>query len=606
MNKNIYNEVELISYFNKALTVTDETRVDFKKINKFAAKKGYIVHPDCCTKSVLAFLNNIPDNYNSTFYKTWSDVTSKSRFELFIDQICHYMTTYGTDFSLGNGYVPNTNPEDPKITEYKIIEPISNKDLFDKCLSVVQSGIALKQKTMQTLCDYMLWYDPLWCDNSPFSVDSIKNREAQAYFCCECGVLPSDEFGILRCLVYNFTGKTSVIQDRYTIQTISSVVEIEKNKISILKKLTKDQMVALSKIFLRYKNIFLAMKTKETTTVINKIRKLAKKNHKPLVQSMWNDIISNERDLNLIRSKVDEISNFQKVKLIHSINNEYLDKNNKVYIIRNGKMFVKESKNRKLNYDYLYSLKKIIYDSLIKSLSKKACKIKLPENYNITLPSSEKSFVGNFPFGTNFKMSKNNVIGIYWRNVWGCRDLDLSMTNYAGSIISWRGSYYDKKQDVVYSGDMTNADPEASELMYMKKDCPDSVLRVNEYSGGPNCKFRMFFANESIDLDKRLNYMVDPNNIKFETMLEFDNEYEKTLGLVHNNHFYLMELVTGKCRFSRANQYSTDYINTMANRTSGFLSLEKVLKDAGFIIDSENPDIDFTNLDKSTIIDLMR
>ena len=117
------------------------------------------------------------------------------------------MTTYGTDFSLGNGYVPNTNPEDPKITEYKVIEPITEKELFDKCLSLVQSGIALKQKTMQTVCDYMFWYDPY-----SFSVDTIKNREAQAYYCCKIGVLPSDEFGILRCLVYNYTEKTSIIQ----------------------------------------------------------------------------------------------------------------------------------------------------------------------------------------------------------------------------------------------------------------------------------------------------------------------------------------------------------------------------------------------------------
>ena len=46
MNKNEINEVELISYFNKALTATDKTKVDFKTINKFAASKGYIVHPD--------------------------------------------------------------------------------------------------------------------------------------------------------------------------------------------------------------------------------------------------------------------------------------------------------------------------------------------------------------------------------------------------------------------------------------------------------------------------------------------------------------------------------------------------------------------------------
>ena len=37
--------------------------------------------------------------YNSTFYKTWNDVTSKSRLHLLVDQLVHYMTTYGTDFT---------------------------------------------------------------------------------------------------------------------------------------------------------------------------------------------------------------------------------------------------------------------------------------------------------------------------------------------------------------------------------------------------------------------------------------------------------------------------------------------------------------------------
>ena len=101
---------ELIKIFGVAVSEPTEM-LSFATVNTEAVKKGYIVHPDACTKSVLNFIREQNVDYNSTFYKTFEDVTSKSRFELFIDQVLHYASTYGTDYQ-GEAYVPNENYKD--------------------------------------------------------------------------------------------------------------------------------------------------------------------------------------------------------------------------------------------------------------------------------------------------------------------------------------------------------------------------------------------------------------------------------------------------------------------------------------------------------------
>ena len=94
--------VELVKLFKVTVDGTG-TAVDYDKINQLAMMRGYIVEPDACTSIVNDFIKSLECNINSTFYKTFEEVTSKTRFELLVDQLLHYMTTYGTDFSLGNG-----------------------------------------------------------------------------------------------------------------------------------------------------------------------------------------------------------------------------------------------------------------------------------------------------------------------------------------------------------------------------------------------------------------------------------------------------------------------------------------------------------------------
>ena len=155
-------QTALIDYFKKGIVSSDKSdNRDFAAINKKAVKLGYIISPECCNKFVDEWLDTLTANYNSTFYKEWNDVISKSRFELFVDQIRHYSSTYGKlekgEEPVGNGWTPNDGGITPRFEDLKVIEPITKEELAGKCFDVLKSGIALKDSTMKVLCDF--WYD---------------------------------------------------------------------------------------------------------------------------------------------------------------------------------------------------------------------------------------------------------------------------------------------------------------------------------------------------------------------------------------------------------------------------------------------------------------
>lgn len=601
--------INIIDYFHKAPYGKE---IDFKRMNAKSMPLGYVIHPDCCTKLVWNWLETLTKDYNATFYKEWYDVVSKNRLELFLDQIIHYATTYGTDFTMeGNGYVPNDGSVSPEFKTLKVIEPISTDEIIKRCEDVLISGIALKDSTMKCMCDFIK--NSIAVDKE--LVDSIKNREAQAYLSYVSGVRPSDEFGLLRCLMYTYTGKCLIIKDDKTIFGIKTMA---KTSIDPILNLTQEEVYALSKIFKRFKPLFLAMKNKNNRNIINRMRKMSDKTHTPLKTGFWENIVSVPRDLSEIRDKVGELDNFRKVRLIQCINVAlFSGEKDKFYVIRNGKSFVRKDYCPKYDFKYLLNVKTLIERSLIDSLSKKSCRVRFPKWFDIKLPSSEKSFIGNYPFGTSVKMTESNVFGIYWQNDWGTRDFDFSVMDFKGHRISWCSNFYDKGDNpsVVFSGDMTNANPFATELMYIRKDCPDSILNVNQFNGNPKSRFRFFFANEEPDMETFRNerhnsnpYMVNPNNIKFDVMIDVDNERQKSIGLVHDNTITLMDCNSGNGIITRGHDYELDGIKTLAERTKCYVELKDTLILAGFteVGENEECDLDFSDMDKDTLINLLK
>ena len=628
--------VPLIEMFNMCPVVestsTENTENFVRTLIENGAKKGYLIDPKCANRYANWFLASVDIKYNSTFYKSWGDVTNKSRFELFVDQVMHYMTTYGTDFSLGTGYIPNVHADEPALNTYKVIKSCTYLELYNKCLDMLTSGIALKSNTVKVITDYMIQYLKLFPGEVVLWVDDIKNREALVILCDTFGILPKDGVKMFAHIMYKATGLTMIVKNRETRRMIRNSID-KPEVVSLFKSLNDKQLRALASVFNRYKELFVAFKSKATKNIINKISRYSKACHKPMKRGFWETVLSTDVCFETIQSEAEKATNFKLLQVMQSIRERLLlavGMGDNMYIVRNGKVFV-AANNSASNGTRLAQIYDICKQQVVKNLSQKACTVRFPENYELVCPTSEKNFIGDFPMGTSCSITKDTVVGIYWRNEWGTHDFDLSYTDIDGNKIAWDSSYYygKGKPSVVYSGDITNAPNGANELLYFKDDTiPNGIVNINRYHGEAGSKYKLFFGNEvftdfdSVDMRK---YMIDPNRVIMQSEVTQGESSQQTIGMVFNGKFYFYSLSCGNSKVSTAlrktiskrtdkpmwdnstcEASSKELVDILKRKSISTVSLKEILLEAGFVeaIDLETPELDLTTIDRSTLIDL--
>lgn len=364
--------------------------------------------------------------------------------------------------------------------------------------------------------------------------------------------------------------------------------------------------------------------TKRSNKVINKISHLSKKNHIPFVGNVWSNFASTKPDVSILAKHVNELPIFKAVSLMQMILKRIANVNNtknSIFNIRNGKMYMRKGYTLLCDVSYMCDVYKLLGYYVVEKLKTHAGNIVLPKGIRLAMPTSEKSFIGNLPLGTSFDLNEHNIIGIYWRNEWNCiehTDYDLSLRLKDGTKIGWDGIH--KDNNVLFSGDMTNANPEATECAYLPKNVEDCMLNVNYYSGRSNTsgkgKYRLFFAqcDEQVH-DLPQNYMVDPNTIKVSTDINLmaSDPAEQIVGIIHDGRVYMCTMFSGSCRSSCINTEAYQFLSKqLFNLVDSFVPLEEMLAKAGYTIYHEGDDLtgidvkyDFTKLNRDTLINFM-
>jgi len=582
---------------------------DYKTIAELAFKVWYIVDVECSTKEVYDFLNTIKINTNATFYKTWQDVTSKTRFELFIDQILHYHSTYWTNFEW-KIHIENEdyNKEvEVNFKEFKVIKSSTQEEILEKCDNILFSWIAIWQETLNDLFSI---YDKF--DYLP-DIDKVKNKEAKMKICLHKNILPKENEEFIRFLIYISTWKTLLIKDRKTIKQI-----IDSGK-DVSKEIEKFWLEKLSETFLRFKPLFLAFKqaNSNNSKYINKLRKLAVKNHKAYKFSFFEKLLidPSQEKIEKLKEKITELKNFKKIALLETIKRN-LDENSKYssYQVRNWKFFIKDNSKRKklseIQKAFYNSIYFIVERSLIKSIKEKyeGKTFFIPEYLDIKLPKSEKTFIWNFPMGTEIKLPKNDlVVWINWREKDWAEDFDLSYLDSQWNKIWWNSRYYDNWNKIIYSWDVTSAKPEATELMYFWK-AVNWLVNINRYNWDENSLFTMFIAKESNEGQYKENYMVKKENILFQTKMISDKE-EQILWIVNWNSFIFNKVILSDKIISDSNNVSTAYLEYVTENQKNILSLNEIFEKAWMIkkenIEEDEIDYDFTDVKKDDIISIL-
>lgn len=613
----------LIKFFHAA--PTDGAKLDISRVISAGAKVGYIVHPDCCTQDVLDFLESEEYNPNSTFYRTWAEITDKSRFELFIDQLAAYATGYGTNFEQAV-YCPNGEPININYKTYTIIKAITPEQMFELCMGVLRSGIALDGDTLNSLIEYVAKCVKEY--HFPIDLDQIENRDALCIISDKLDIYPETGLGIIRVLFYKVFGSPMPIQGHAELNQLlgfkkrrrkfNATADLTK---ADLTQLTEDQLVALSSVFLRYKKFLLGLKKRPgNAPIVNKLRRLAVKNHKPMIKGFWENFTNLDEKIvrDMLPSELEKLdNNFKITRLIQMIKLRELQNTRKIarfFHIRNGKTWT--DKNTLAPYAGWWEyVRMMLVGKLVANLSAIQKRegiryIKFPENLDLACPVSEKKFLGNIPYGSKFNLAKsNNYFGVYWRNEWGTNDYDLSFISDNCNKLGWNAGYYNDEKSIVFSGDMTWAEPEATEMFYADGDqeIPDGNLILNRYSGNPGSQWRLFFGQDKITNFGK-NYMVDPNTIQLSEM-GISSSAQQLVGRIQNGQLLInVADMPDEC----VSSFNEDFQEAFKAQAESYAPLKPILLAAGYKeitpeLEKEGERfIDLTDLKKDTLLNLFK
>lgn len=613
-----------------------------KKTNALTVKYGFVFEPKLISSLSESVLNKLIDDVievfgltgkqlNASFHKSWGKVKNSEIKKLVIEQLIHYFTTYGLEslglFNEDYVFIPKEKLKIPELKDdfkFVIIKALKPKEVRDKIFSLITSGIALSKKTIEDI--FSILNDRI-IDKEFFKdkIDDIKNREVKLRFYDLLGITPEEPIEFLRYVVFLLTGNTLLIKSNEVLVSLQD----EKNFTHLLFEDYKKQfgLEKLAQIFYRFKPIFLSLKKHNNmSSIVNKIRKLAIKYHKPFQKDFLNSITElikkgEEIDLRKLKFELSKVDVFRKVRLVNTLRFRLSDTEFIGYKIRNGKIFVKDfipEKNKEELKKVIDVITKDIVSGLKKKLSGK--KILLPKNITYALPTSEKQFLGFVPFGSFVETSNHSIFGVNWFNVKGHRiDLDLSMTSLSMKI-GWDGLYRNEERKVLFSGDMTNASGKngATELFYVnKKHKGDYIVSLNYFNYNENITvpFSLFVAEEKIEKMKR-NYVVNPNNVLFNVKTEIKDK-QIVLGFFEadeTNKFYFTNMVFEKSISSRLGENNKKMFYYLKNFFNSILTLNKVLKQVDCEIITEKKDysedeiidLSYKNIEKNTLIDLIK
>lgn len=620
----------------KALPIKDKSQKTDEDLLKKTIKKGFLFTPEVVAnysnydeliELVEKEIGISADQANNSFHKSWKKVKDADIEQLVLKQMIHYMTTYGFEkmgiYDKDSVFIPNEDLEIPELKDdikLVVIKGYTNEELKKKLLTFLDSGIALGEDTIKDVLD-LATYLKLQQEE----IENIKNREVKVALFDYLNLVPKDPVEFLRLAIYRATGKTLVIKSPEVIKQIKENVGMNINGL-FNKYKSNFSIDNLAGVFYRFKPLFLAFRqNQEMKTMINKIRKLAVKYHKPFKADFLNDITpklskGGEIDVDRLRKELGKVNIFRKIRLAYALKFRTKDIESVLYRVRNGKSYAKEFKFT--NQLKAQEILDITLASIVEDISAnvKGKKIYLPDSIHYTLPATEKQFTGYFPSGTYVSTPDNMIFGIHWNNVKRHRiDLDLSLIKSDGEKIGWDADYRTDRRDILFSGDITDAGGKkgASELFYLEKKSKDAgIMYVNYFNFEPDVEvpFKILVAHEKAE-EFGQNYTVDPNNILAIANTKIDSQ-QKVLGLLTSspteNRFYFAESSMGSSITSYGSptgDHSREYLIGFYENS---IQLRDLLEKAGATIigdkeEVEDIDIDLSpeNLEKDTIINLI-
>jgi len=592
--------------------------------NERTIRHGYVLDsampelPDGVLDEIENVIGISGEKANAAFHKAWITIENTPQEVLWTQAIVHYFTTYGFEnlgmYDESTVYIPHERLDIPEVRDnisFTIIKAITSKELLQKIVALAKTGVALRQETLD---DIMTIVANQHYEYSDFS--GILNRELSSLIRDYYDAVPDKPVDFLRYLITKLTDESLLIKNKHLID------KIKESNGKFLDQLMKSAPDDLASIFLRYKPLFLAMKSiSKNKGVFNRLRRQAIRQHKPLKEDYLNNVTARLKngtlDFQTLTAKLEKAGIFRKTRLAYALKYRMAQTQSIVYRIRNGKGWAADFKNIIRNSDALIHALQLVMDSIADDLDLNGMTVYIPRHMHYALPATEKQFIGNIPVGSYILIPDNMIAGIHWFNVDNYRiDLDLASLDMDGSKVGWDSHY--KTGGVLFSGDMTTAPKPngASELLYVKKGFSGChLVTVNYYNFDSSVPVptKLLVACETAH-NFGGNYMVDTNNILAQTSFDITNK-QNVLGLLVGengvNKFYFSNINIGGSITSGNSDVTRHAREYLLTKTKSIVDLAHILTLAGATVVNDAPDgIDYIDLspemlEKGSIISLL-
>lgn len=337
---------------------------------------------------------------------------------------------------------------------------------------------------------------------------------------------------LMRFVVMKYTGSTLLIKSRGVLDVI-----LESPEELVDPQFYFDYAKELAPCFNRLKPIMLALRKKspKARKAINKISRMSKHLHKPVGMPRSRTFLADMYKGNYEQGMPEDFTVFDWFRILNAIAVKQAGLENDVFQVRNGKVWY-QPRDKQLSKTWLKQTEGKVLERLAEKLNHlKAENIKLPNYIRLGLPITEKQSIGALPFGTVIstkQYAEAISLGIYWENSWGAHDLDLSIINISGQRTGWGNAASYQREDIIFSGDITNAPEGAMEFMTVNR--PTSFgLFVNIYSGAVGCRCKLVIGSR----DRKNAQWIDDVYIGEMTQL---NSRGNVIGFLNPQNEYIV------------------------------------------------------------------
>ena len=485
---------------------------------------------------------------NSTFYKTFEEMQSKSDFELFVDQVLHYGSTYGQIDAFknhGDIYEPNALDENAVtelqkfVKKFTILEGITVDELTEKINTLFNSGIALNSEDVKELMNVVTYY------KLTIDYTLVKNKEVAVILAEQYSIMPANFDEFMRLVFKQVTGSTMLVKDRLTKHAFEYLQPTKANELAEMFNAYIKQfgLRQVTENVMRYRKFVLLIRKRANqkyNKLFNVITKRSKIDKKPRVNAVMNNVANPTISLQKLEESAKNATPFQIVRAINALKERELvlgkDNVKMLYRIRNGKTWLAVKDFDRGTTSLIKERIALLTDILIEKVSHNVDKNIVFAPINYAMPVSTKQFVSDAtPEYTTIHVDGDLKIGVAWdKNA----DLDLHARTLSGESLGWN-SYY-RKAGIYYSGDMTRLNKHgfAAEYMLFEHGVfkEPALLTISPYGVYTRDEFSYDLIvsndNEKIKSNEAKNLMTTYQNIVYKDKISVNPQHSRDLALI--------------------------------------------------------------------------